>query len=640
MRQEAANAWGALRPPRLRQSLAETPPVARLPRPEPIFEALRGSPFAGHVSELAASICEHRFPLMGLTVETGPEIRWRRDYTSGIETSSRYFRRIPYLDAAHAGDHKLVWELNRHQHLVVLAMAWGFTGRSQYLEEITAQAESWMAADPFARGINWASALEVAFRALSWVWVWHLCGQALPAGFRRRLVEGIWLHGRYLENNLSIYFSPNTHLLGEAVALHAIGALFPGFPQSRRWEGLGSGLVREQLAFQVRADGSHFEQSSYYHVYALDLFLFHAALLPELGEAFRERLGAMAEYLRALMGPAGCLPFLGDDDGGRLFHPYGDRSRFGRSTLATAAALLGEERHYAPEDAAEQAAWWLGPPALADLCGPAPSAGACRLFPDAGLAVMEEGDAQVIVDVGPFGWGSAGHSHSDTLSLVLRTGTEEILIDPGTFTYVGDPHWRAWFRGSSAHNTLRLDGQDQAIAAGPFRWRERPEVVNVRWTSQAGGRLVEATCRYRGFSHRRRVWFRPPAVVLVIDDVAGPPGEHTVEQFWHAGAPVAQVAPDCFRIGGKTRLLLPASSGAEVSEGGTDGWRSEVMAARHPAPVVRIARRAFLPCQLAAVFDLAGEHEGFEAESVAGVLRVRIGAWRIEFDGSPAQTVY
>ena len=94
---------------------------------------------------------------------------------------------------------------------------------------------------------------------------------------------------------------------------------------------------------------------------------------------------------------------------------------------------------------------------------------------------MAAQNIQLIADTGPFGPGTAGHSHADTLSLVLRRCApndgqmiEQILIDPGTYTYVADPLWRDRFRGTAAHNTLRIDGLDQAIPRGPFAWQSRP----------------------------------------------------------------------------------------------------------------------------------------------------------------------
>ena len=62
-------------------------------------------------------------PICG-TLETGPAIEWSRDYAHGVAYPAVWFRRIPYLDFARVGDHKAIWELNRHQHLVTLAQAW------------------------------------------------------------------------------------------------------------------------------------------------------------------------------------------------------------------------------------------------------------------------------------------------------------------------------------------------------------------------------------------------------------------------------------------------------------------------------------------------------------------------------------
>ena len=513
-----------------------------------------GTADAAEIEAIAESILAHRFPLLGLVIETGPEIDWRRDYVHGISTGTPYFRRLPYLDFARVGDHKLIWELNRHQHLVLLARAFLLTGRRQFLDEAFRQLEDWIGQNPFLRGINWTSALEVGFRALSWCLLHQLAGDQMPKALRGRFFTELYRHGRHLELNLSVYFSPNTHLLGEAVALHVLGVMFPGFPRATRWAQTGARIVEEQLGRQVRADGSHFEQSAYYHLYALDLFLLHY-LLAGRPQKQTAPLIRMAEYLAALMGPSGLLPLIGDDDGGRLFHPYGDRLQFGRATLAS----------------------------LGQAVSPA-----SRLFADAGVAVMMAGAAHIVVKAGPFGEGSGGHSHSDVLSLVARLGDREVLIDPGTYTYVADPAERNHFRGSAAHNTIRIDGRDQAIPAGPFRWNEKPAVAIRQWTSSAGRDSLDASCTYAGFTHRRRVVFLKPELVVVLDTVEGLPGEHLLEQFWHLAA-------------GEDASRLSFSAPAEASE----GWRSRVFAAKEPSPVLCVKRSGKLPAAMAAVLDLS-----------------------------------
>jgi hypothetical protein len=221
-----------------------------------------------------------------------------------------------------------------------------------------------------------------------------------------------------------------------------------------------------------------------------------------------------------------------------------------------------------------QAAWWLG-------VTEAPSAPAdrhSRLFADAGVAVMTHGNAHIVIKAGPFGEGSGGHSHADVLSLVVQLGDREILIDPGTYTYIADPAARNAFRGTAAHNTVRIAGRDQALPAGPFRWHEKPEVRIDAWRSDQGSDFLDARCQYGGLTHRRRVLFHKiDAVLLVVDSVEGP----DAEQFWHLGS-----AEDAARF----------SFAAQPER--IEGWRSRALCSREPAPVLRVAAPS------AAVIDL------------------------------------
>ena len=579
------NVYSFASPPELKPG-EKIEPRLGLPAPAEVARALAGTRFAQEVVELAAKIRNHKFPIFGGEIDTGPEIRWRRDYSRGMETGLNYFRRIPYLDATKAGDHKFIWELNRHQHLVLLAQAYWFTGDATNLKEIQTQLESWFVQNPHGRGINWASALEVAFRALSWIWTYHLVGERLPVVFCKEWLQQLYRHGCHLENNLSFYFSPNTHLLGEALALHALGGFFSSVPRAAKWEQAGAKIMSGEIQRQVHPDGSHFEQSVYYHVYAMDMFLQHA-VLAQPDSAYMDKLQRMGDYLHAVIGPARTLPFLGDDDGGRLFHPYGRRDRFARASMATASLMCNRADWLL--DAADlhpQAAWWLGPGVLAH--GPGEGKWESQLFKEAGIASMTCGGTQAIVRAGRFGPWLAGHSHADALSIVLRSGDQEILIDPGTYTYVGEAEWRNWFRGTSAHNTIRVDGLDQATTAGPFRWANLPEVSVVHWKTSASRDFFEAECRFHGFTHRRRVEFQKPRTFQIDDEILGPAGEHYVEQFWHLGS-----------LEAKSRLVLDAAADLE------DSWRSLVFGEKHPAPLVRVHRRCELPVRLHAWIELS-----------------------------------
>src|SRR5580692_12715019 len=128
LRQESANLRLYLARPRL-APIAHAP--LSLPDPEVVAESLRGSPYARQVETLADQIVAGRLPILGFTIDF--DGHWRRDPVNGIESAPQYFRRIPYLDAKATGDHKIIWEFNRHQHWVVLAQACLLSGRSEFL---------------------------------------------------------------------------------------------------------------------------------------------------------------------------------------------------------------------------------------------------------------------------------------------------------------------------------------------------------------------------------------------------------------------------------------------------------------------------------------------------------------------------
>ncbi len=609
--QQAENLWLYAFPPQL----SPQAPVAELPLPTParVTAILRGSTFAAELERLAQQILGHRLPLFGGTVQTGPEIAWRKDYIHGQVTPPDYFRFIPYLDFAKAGDHKNIWELNRHQHLVLLAQAWVLTENRAYLAEVELQLESWFQQNPFLRGINFSSALEVAFRALSWLWIDHLAGAHLSPALRQKLWNGMFQHGHFLKSNLSTYFSPNTHLLGEGVALFALGLKFP----NTGWAALGSRIAKEERDRQIQADGSHFEQSTYYHIYALDFFLLYY-LLAGRPAAFDVPLKNMARFLAAINGPAGLLSFFGDDDGGRLFHPYGDRATFARATLTTCASIFpGEQFPACPKTAAEQADWWLGPMPSADA--PHAAKNTAALFENSGLVAIVRDRLHVLIDTGPFGPGGAGHSHSDTLSFTIRSGDAELLIDPGTFTYVADPQARDEFRGSAYHNTLRIDALNQADPTRPFRWDNKPEVTRAAFHVDGENVFADAACKARGILHRRRFFQLGSRMLIVLDLVTGPQGMHSLEQFWHLGEGAA---------GGMT-ILSSAPAPAER----TTGCRSRCLGAKEAAPVIQYRWSAALPATVATVFV-------FDCSNARGSLEVKNepDSTSVEIPGGP--TIY
>lgn len=571
---------------------------------------------AAQIQSEADSICQHRFNLLGYTeVDYGKEIDWHLDAVHGKRAPLKPWYKINFLDFNEVGDHKVTWELNRHQHMVTLAKAWALARDPRYVSELVEQWYGWKRANPYPIGINWGSSLEVAFRSLSWIWVANLLDDTapVPAEFRRDLARALSVNARYIEKYLSTYFSPNTHLLGEAVALFFIGTLHPDLPRAGQWKDRGWHIILQAAERQVRPDGVYFEQALHYHVYALDFFL-HARLLAaqngmEVPAGLDAVLEKMLDVIKSLS-QAGPPEGFGDDDGGRVFNPRRNQTEHMTDPLAIGAALGGRECIQAAAGLTEEAIWVLGSQAIESVKkqprGPVRS---CA-FASGGVYVMAGAAPcphQFVVDAGPQGIGRCGHGHADALSIRMAIDGRRFLIDPGTCVYISDSNDRDEFRGTAAHNTVRINEQDQAVASGPFAWDGIPVTQIEHW---ARGESFDFLCAsHNGYSrlanpviHHRFV-FRGPEGVCLVRDICQGKGRHLVESFWHfaedvhvgseGGALLATREDTASHL-----LLLSAGTGDWQIES-VSGFVSPAYGLKKPAPVARISASVNLPAECA-----------------------------------------
>jgi hypothetical protein len=552
----------------------------------------------------AECICAHRFDLLGYkNLEFGQRINWHFDPVNKKFAPLKKFYEIPYLDAEVLGDSKIIWELNRHQHFLTLGKAYQLTRNEKFAQEFVSQFYGWAEQNPYLLGINWASSLEVAFRSLSWLWARELFADtpSYSAQTARDVLAALALNGRFVEHNLSYYFARNTHLLGEALALFFIGTLCPELKRAAAWRKLGWKIILQEARHQVRRDGGYFEQSTYYHVYALDMFLHAWALASRNQVAIPEHLPrtieAMMDYLSAVA-YAGPAPSFGDDDGGRLFDAQRNRREDYIDPLSTGAVLFnrGDWKSASP-GLTEETLWLLGRGGVDKFDALPDERPQCvsRDFPASGTYLMVSDGLRLSMDVGPFGQEHCGHSHADALSLTLAVDGSEWLTDRGTFTYTGSSTWRQRFRGTAAHNTVVIDGVDQAVPTAPFKWEKTPQVqVEHWWAGKSVDLLVASHNGYSRLSspvlHRRTVFFLKNEFWLVVDTLLGQ-GEHSLELNWHA--------IDKHGTSEQGTLGIVPIEDSRWSKRLTTNWHSTCYGQKHDAPGLRCATRTVFPCEFA-----------------------------------------
>jgi len=526
-------------------------------------EVVRRDPAAAaRAAERADAILEGRYDLLGfrsltLTGNNG-RMDWHHDPVHHARAPLRFWADVPYLDPA-IGDHKIIWELNRHQHWLALGRALWLTGDARYGQRMIDELDDWLAANPPLMGINWASMLELGFRSMSWIWGLHfLLGATAPRTPAPRTTApgSPWLVDMFvaldrqlthIERNLSIYFSPNTHLTGEALALYVAGVALPELAGSRRWHDIGRRILLEEIDRQILPDGGHAERSTHYHRYTLDFYLM--ALLTarrnrdaDAERRFTDACRRLAEFARAIADANGRLPLIGDDDGGMLWPLAGRECADVRDSLDVAAVLL-EQPALAPWGPQEETCWILGPAVRPCEGAAVPGSEdaalrgattASRLFPDTGYVVMRDSDgSHAVFDVGEHGYMNGGHAHADALSLNVSLEGRPFLVDPGTSTYTMDPGLRDRFRSSASHNTLAVDSQSQARPSGPFHWRTRANATLHGWRSHPRIDWAEAVHdAYAPLLHRRSVLRTTDSGWLIVDEMLGS-GEHTAAAHWH-----------------------------------------------------------------------------------------------------------
>jgi hypothetical protein len=571
----------------------------------------------------AQAIADGRFDLLGYrALSFGTPIDWHRDPVHGRTAPRRFWTDVPYLSEA-CGDHKIIWELNRHQHWLALGRAHWLSADRRWAAAFIDHLDGWMAANPPLIGINWASMLELALRGISWIWALHFFVEA-PAGGTRPdararapwtvdLLLGLDRQLRLVEGNLSTWFSPNTHLLGEALALYVAGRALPELRRAEAWTRLGRRVLVDEIERQIAADGGHAERSFHYHRYALDFYLLALAVARLTGDdvaAFGEAAQRLARFTRIVADDRGRLARIGDDDGGQLFPICGREAADASDSLGVAAWLL-QDPSLALGPPPEEVLWMAGDEASGVSTPPgAPIVVRSASLEDSGYTVCRSprGD-HLVFDAGPHGFLNGGHAHADALAIVLTIAGRPFLIDPGTASYTIDREARDRFRSTRLHNTLTLDGRPQSTPSGPFQWASTTAATRGAWRPGDGIDVVQG--RHDGYApvrHARAI--TATRGCWIVEDRLDGAGPHRAELHWHIDPAwtVELLDPALARArhagGGSVWLVSPDAplerfTGSSVSR--ELGWYSPIYGVVAPCTTLRATRTAEAPFGLRTV---------------------------------------
>ncbi len=496
--------------------------------------------------EAAEHVCAGHCTIMGSEFCCTDGMDWYTDPRRGVTYPRVPAWQINYRVGAQPDAIMPVWWLNRHQHLMPVALAYFVNGDERYARTIAQQLEDWLGACEYPHGPAWCSGIEAGVRLLTWSWLFRLLfSHGRPAAFSDALLmawfRAVRQHVRFIDTHWARYSSANNHTIAEAVGVLAAVCTWPALLPEQGWRRRARAMLHTECARQVAEDGVHQEQALSYHAFVLELLVNALVLDDQVRDELHPLVRRMAAFLRACLAGADAPAEFGDSDDAVATGIVPRDAQYYAHVLAAAATAgtLDEVNRFAPVTAA--VFWYTGsngPPALAPDAAAAAhdfSSGGYVLWHGAAGSTVR---AKICMDVGPLGLGTlAAHGHADALALTMHVNGEPLLIDCGTYAYHGEPAWRAYFKGTRAHNTLRIDNQEQARMCGPFLWRQPYRVFVHHAVASEDQFDVEA--EHDGYlnscdiMHRRHVAWHPLHRRWAIEDVFMGPVACAIELLLH-----------------------------------------------------------------------------------------------------------
>ncbi|QIP16695.1 hypothetical protein G8759_30660 [Spirosoma aureum] len=560
-------------------------------------------------------------PIFRHTIDINEPIDWHLDINTGRRFPLIYAKDVD-VRSGRWGSAKYAWEINRLLFLPQLAVQYRQTGDQRFLTQFLDLNRSWFASNPYLTGVNWYSNIEVNIRLINWFISWNILDASALAQTNndfRLFVETKWLpviyqHCVYSRSNPSYHSSANNHLISEYAGLF-IAASFWAFPESPSWRNYAKAGLEREIQLQHSATGINREEAAEYIQFITDFFLIANVVGDKAGDpfsvAYTAKLKQILAYIAQFLDCEGTFPRYGDEDDGRVLllddaHPHNNF----QSLLRSGAVLFGEPLFK------QQSVSRGGTPRF-DLKNYILFGAAGRSLFEAvpvtseplGSVLYEEGhfifrkqemahdpskfrEIYIHADAAPLGFLSiAAHGHADALSFLMHVDGQVFLADPGTYSYQTDPEWRNYFISTRAHNTVCIDGQNQAFQAGALLWLDhyKPQILSSLSNDQAD----EVVATHNGYArlqckHQRTFRFEKANDLLSIRDLVENSGKQArlVEVMFHFGPNVRvdTLSRNKFVLSHpvtERRVWLTIASGlrTEIMTGKTEpirlGWYSE-----------------------------------------------------------------
>ena len=472
------------------------------------------------------------------------------------------------------GDIRTNWELNRHYQFAGMAKSFYVTGDFSILEELQELFYDWNNKNYFLCGVEWTSAMEIAIRVNSWIYTYCFLNKAFEKynlennKILKDISRGIIVMADYIVKHRAKYSSANNHLIVEMYAVGMSGIFFDYKP----WEKLAFNILTEELPRQNYADGVNKEMSLHYQSFVMEAYgllmleMKHNHIkIPQIWE---EYLLHMSEFMCDCCGEYGETVVFGDNDEGKILDLSGEHFDHYRYVLDLMGSVL-PKRYSKMENIHENLYWILSDDfqnsVLKKNCYYSPEV---KCYKEGGYTLWRSKNNKVLIgiDHADLGFGSlAAHGHADALSFQMFIEGMPVFVDPGTYNYHVPKKMRDDLRATVNHNTVCVDGANQAEILGPFLWGKRYECKEAEVQEQEEGIYFEAAIQNNGNTHKRKMRISDKDIIKIeiCDDLELSKDTKKVEQIFMLGTECRWMEDACINIG---NYMLNIKSTAQIEK--------------------------------------------------------------------------
>lgn len=513
------------------------------------------------------------------------ELDFHCNYKSKKQWPQIFSKQVDIRDGFTYGGAKFVWEINRLYPLSAFGFSYAKTHNIEYREQFFNLLRCWMKQNPYMVGVNWTSGIELSVRIVNLLWGLSCFEKTqLSRDEEKLLCQFLYQHATYLWRYPSKYSSNNNHAIAEALGLFLVGVFCPGFRHAEKWKRFGIQTLERECLRQILEDGGSYEYSTTYLSFVFDFFLLFKIVCDHQGIPYDKqvdrRLEQACDYISSLMDCRGNIANIGDQDSAVLVN-FGLNSWQNFTSILNTGAVLFKRDDLRQSNFPDiKTAFLTGvDQAKVDLASKKKTVSNSPVhLKKSGLSVIRKQiNGKELFFTGnatPLGMPPLyAHGHLDALSFTLSVDGRQFFVDPGTYLYHSGGKWRQYFRSTSAHNTIVVNGSDLTEMTGDFMFGKPYKITNHEVMNDDNGIIWEAShnayqCLDCCVEHKRQVRLMARKSALEIHDRLAGKGSFQVSQHFH-------LHPKC-KIDKKENILVLKHQDTILEMKLDDGVKTEI----------------------------------------------------------------